>query len=245
MTRGRVTEANVLIRARMAELQRFEQSDQIRRQLALSDAAIDLRVAGRAGTVTRALLNETGQRLQRMIAEAPENQHPSLLQRAARPMLVASAALGDTAMARTWRSATGTDSLLALEAAAVAAAGDRQRAARLFERAARDTASDADNLFALGVTAEAIGRPVDALGYYNQLDSLYVEPGSSASTDWLLFVRALARRGGVAAQLGDSALARKSYDEFLTLWSDPDAPLRPERDAVARRRAELDQPRTH
>ena len=85
----------------------------------------------------------------------------------------------------------------------MAAAGDRQRAARLFERAARDTASDADNLFALGVTAEAIGRPVDALGYYNQLDSLYVEPGSSASTDWLLFVRALARRGGVAAQLGD------------------------------------------
>ena len=138
-----------------------------------------------------------------MIAEAPEDQRASLRQRAARPMLVASAALGDTATARTWRAVAGTDSLLALEAAAVAAAGDRQRAARLFERAARDTASDADNLFALGVTAEAIGRPVDALDYYNQLDSLYVEPGSSASTDWLLFVRALARRGGVAAQLGD------------------------------------------
>jgi len=243
MTRGRVTEATALIRARMAELQRFEQSDQIRRQLALSDAATDLRVAGRAGTVTRALLNETGVRLQRMIAEAPEDQRASLRQRAARPMLVASAALGDTATARSWRTVVSPDSLLALEAAAVAAAGDRQRAARLFERAARDTASDADNLFALGVTAEAIGRPVDALGYYNQLDSLYVEPGSSASTDWLLFVRALARRGGVAAQLGDTALARKSYDEFLTLWSHPDAELLPERNAVARRRAELDQPR--
>ena len=46
--------------------------------------------------------------------------------------------------------------------------------------------------------------------YYNRLDSLHVEPGSSASTDWLLFVRALARRGGVAAQLGDSVLARQS-----------------------------------
>lgn len=243
MTRGRVGEAKVLMRARMAELQRFEQSDQIRRQLALSDAATDLRVAARAGTVTPGLLTETGTKLQKLIAEAPEDQRPMLRQRAARPMLVASAALGDTASSRAWRTLSGTDSLLALDAAAAAAAGDRPRAARLFERVARDTASDADNLFALGVTAEAIGRPVDALNYYAQLDSLHVEPGSSASTDWLLFVRALARRGAVAAQLGDSALARRSYDEFLTLWSDPDPSLRPERDAVARRRAELDQPR--
>jgi tetratricopeptide (TPR) repeat protein len=139
----------------------------------------------------------------------------------------------------------GTDSLLSLDAAAAAAAGDRTRATRIFERAARDTSSDADHLFALGVTAEALGRPADALGYYGRLDSLHVEPGASASTDWLLFVRAIARRGGVAAQLGDSALARRSYDEFLTLWSDPDPALRPERDAVARRRAELDRPAAH
>ena len=245
MTRGRVAEATILVRARMAELQRFEQSDRIRRQLALSDASTDLRIAARAGTVTPAQLTETGARVERLIAEAPEDQRVSLRQRASRPMLVASAALGDTATVRSWRATLGTDSLLSLDAAAAAAAGDRTRAARLFERAARDTSSDADHLFALGVTAEALGRPADALGYYDRLDSLHVEPGSSASTDWLLFVRAIARRGGVAAQIGDSALARRSYDQFLTLWSDPDPALRPERDAVARRRAELDRPAAH
>ena len=242
MTRGRVAEATALMRARMTELQRFEQSDRIRRQLALSDVSMELRIAARAGTVTAAQLSETGARLQRAIADAPEDERAALRQRAARPMLVASAALGDTATARSWREASGTDSLLSLDAAAVAAAGDRPRAARLFERASRDTSSDADHLFALGVTAEALGRPVDALGFYVRLDSLHVEPGSSATPDWLIFARALARRGGVAAQLGDTALARKSYDEFLTLWSNPDPALRPERDAVARRRAELDPP---
>ena len=241
MTRGRVRDATVLVRARMAELQRFEQSDQIRRQLALSDLSTDLRIAGRAGTVTAAQMTETGARIERAIADAPEDQRAALRQRAARPMLVASAALGDTATARSWRGVLGSDSLLSLDAAAAAAAGDRPRATRLFERASRDTSSDADHLFALGVTAEALGRPADAMGYYARLDSLHVEPGSSASTDWLLFLRALARRGGVAAQLGDSMLARRYYDEFLTLWSKPDPSLRPERDAVARRRAELDQ----
>ncbi len=244
MTRGRVADATVLVRARMAELQRFEQSDRIRRQLALSDMSTDLRIAARAGTVTPTQVSETSGRVLRAIDEAPEDERVSLRQRVARPMLVAAAALGDTATSREWRAAWGTDSLLALDAAAAVVAGDRTRAGRLFERAARDTTSDADNLFALGVTAQALGRPADALRFYARLDSLHTEAGSTASTDWLLFIRARARRGAVAAQLGDTALARRSYDEFLTLWSAPDVALQPERDAVARRRAELDQPLT-
>lgn len=245
LTRGRVGDATVLSRERLAELQRFEQSDQVRRQIAMAGASLELRMAARAGTVTPVQLAQTGAVLQKAIADAPEAMRPALQQRAARPMLVAAAALGDTAASRAWRAVYGSDSLLSLDAAAAAAAGDRARAARLFERAARDTTSDADHLFALGVTAEALGRPADAQGFYERLDSLSTEPGASASTDWLLFVRSLARRGTVAAQRGDTASARKHYDEFLVLWSDPDPALRKERDAVARRRAELNTSPAH
>ncbi len=205
LTRGRVQEATALTEARDTELARFAQSDQVRRAMGINEAALQLRMNARAGIVTPTLMSQTGARLQGLIADAPEALRPALRQRAARPMLVAAASIGDTATARNWRAIAGTDSMLSLDAAAAAVAGDRPRAARLLERAARDTSSDADHLFALGVTTEVLGRPAEALAYYNRLDSLRTEPGASASTDWLLVVRSLARRGAITAELGDTA----------------------------------------
>jgi tetratricopeptide (TPR) repeat protein len=152
-------------------------------------------------------------------------------------MLLGAAARGDSAAARKWRAAWGTDSLLSLDAAAMAAAGDRTRALGMYGRAERDTTSDAVHLFALGVTAQALGRPADATRHYARLDSIDVE-----SSNWALVSRAYARRAEVAAQLGDTARARRDYDTFIELWKDADLPLQVEVQAARRARDELTRP---
>lgn len=128
--RGRADEAAQLMSARLTELLRFEQSDEVRRQLQLSQQLTDFRVAARSGSVTPAQLADATARTTRFIAGVPAAEQASLRQRMARPILVAAAALGDTAVARGWGETHGTDSLLALEAAAAATAGDRAKATR-------------------------------------------------------------------------------------------------------------------
>jgi hypothetical protein len=155
----------------------------------------------------------------------------------ARTMLLGAAALGDTSAARRWRAAWASDSLLGLDAAAIAAAGDRTRALAMYTRAERDTLSDAVHVFALGAAAQALGRPADAARHYARLDSIDVE-----SSNWTLVSRSFARRAEVAAQLGDTAAARRDYDAFLELWKDADAPLQPEVQAARRARDELSRP---
>jgi tetratricopeptide (TPR) repeat protein len=119
----------------------------------------------------------------------------------------------------------------------MAAAGDRTAAQGIYGRAERDTTSDAVHLFALGVAAQALGRTEDAARHYARLDSIDVE-----SSNWALVSRSFARRGEVAAQLGDTAAARRHYDAFIGLWKDADAPLQAEVQAIRRAREELDQP---
>jgi tetratricopeptide (TPR) repeat protein len=240
LTRGRVSDATALARARLNELQRFEQSEQVRRRLAMGAASLELRMAARAGTVTAAQVTQADAMFRKAITDAPDAMRPELRRSAAPTMLVAAAALGDTATSREWRTIYGTDSLLSLDATAAVVAGDRARAAKLLERAERDTTPDADHFYALGITAEALGRPAAALRYFQRLDSLNLDPGSTANPDWLLLARAIARRGTLAAQLGDTASAKAEYDRFLRLWSDPDPALRKQRDMVARQRWDLE-----
>jgi tetratricopeptide (TPR) repeat protein len=152
-------------------------------------------------------------------------------------MLLGAAALGDSAAARKWRRVWGSDSLLSLDAAAMAAAGDRTAAQGIYSRAERDTTSDAVHLFALGVAAQALGRPEDAARHYARLDSIEVE-----SSNWALVSRSYARRAEVAAQLGDTVAARRDYDTFLSLWKDADTPLQAEVRAARRARDELSRP---
>lgn len=241
LTRGRIAEATALSHARSTELRRFEATSGLRNQFELADLSLDVRMAARAGLITADMIKQAGQRIDRFISEAPEDQRTALRARAAHTMLISAAALGDTATTSRWRQVVGHDSLLSLDAAAAATAGDLDRARRLYLRALADTSSDATHLFALGVTAEALGRDAEALQLFTRLDSSRVEPGSAA-TDWILFVRAMPRKAHLAAELGDTASARRLYDEFLVLWSNPDPALRPERDAVARARTALDRP---
>ena len=223
--------------ARMSSSDRFEPSATLQRRLAHTDTIARVMFAARAGTLTAAEYGQVSAVGERYIATAPESEQADLRRQMARAMLLGAAALGDSAAARKWRAAWGNDSLLSLDAAAVAASGDRVRALAIYTRADRDSLSDAVHLFALGVAAQALGRPADAAAHYARLDSIEVE-----SSNWLLVSRSYARRAEVAAQLGATAAARRDYDTFLALWKDADAPLQPEVQAARRARDELARP---
>jgi serine/threonine-protein kinase len=235
--RGRVAEATATWRRTRGELRRFEGSAALKRRLALTDTLAAVSFGARVGTLTPAVFEELEAIGERYVAAAPEAEQSSLRRQLARTMLLGAAALGDSAAARKWRGAWGTDSVLSLDAAAMAAAGDRTRALGIYGRAARDTTSDAVHVFALGVAAQALGRPEDAARHYARLDSIDVE-----SSNWALVSRSYARRAEVAAQLGDTAAARRDYDMFLSLWKDADAPLQAEVQAARRARDELGRP---
>jgi hypothetical protein len=235
--RGRVGDASGYWLRSRSEIRRFGSANDYALRLAMADSLAPVSLAARAGTLTPAMLERAEAVVARRIAAVPEGDRPALRRFAARTLLLGAAALGDTARARAWRAAWGTDSLPGLDAAAHAAAGDIGGARERYARAARDTTSEPVQLFALGVTALALGRPADALAHLGRLDSAEV-----VSVNWLLGARAYALRGDAAAALGDTVAARAHYDTFLDLWQDADAPLQPEREAVRRRRAELDRP---
>jgi serine/threonine-protein kinase len=235
--RGRVEDAKATWRRSRAELRRFESSDALRRRLALSDTLATVAFGARVGTLSPSVYRQVEALGERYVAAAPPAEQPELRRQMARTMLLGAAALGDSAAARKWRAAWGSDSLLSLDAAAMAAAGDRTRAQGLYGRAERDTTSDAVHLFALGAAAQVLGRPAEAARHYARMDSIEVE-----SSNWALVSRSYARRAEVAAQLGDTAAARRDYDTFIALWKDADLPLQGEVEAARRARDELARP---
>jgi serine/threonine-protein kinase len=235
--RGRVDDATATWRRSRAELRRFESSGTLKRKLALTDTLASVAFGARVGTLTPGAYRQVEALGERYLAAAPAAEQAALRRQMARTMLLGAAALGDSAAARKWRAAWGSDSLLSLDAAAMAAAGDRTGALGIYGRAGRDTTSDAVHVFALGVAAQAMGRPADAARHYARLDSIDVE-----SSNWALVSRAYARRAEVATQLGDTAAARRDYDTFLELWKDADAPLQAEVQAARRARDELGRP---
>ncbi|HEX5633140.1 MAG TPA: hypothetical protein VFX50_07930, partial [Gemmatimonadales bacterium] len=236
-SRGRVEDARGYWQRSRTEIRRFGSAVGFSRRLALSDSLVPLALAARAGTVQPGMLEHAEALAERHVAAAPEAERVGLRRMAARSLLLGAAALGDTARARRWRAAWGTDSLLALDAAAYAVAGDLATAGTLYARAARDTTGDVMQLFALGAVAQALDRPAQAAAHYARLDSSEV-----VSVNWLLASRAFARRGEVAVALGDTVAARRHFDTFLELWKDADPPLQREREAVRRARDELDRP---
>jgi tRNA A-37 threonylcarbamoyl transferase component Bud32 len=235
--RGRMSEAVATWRRTRAELRRFEGSPALLRRQALVDTLSAVSFGARVGTLTPATFRQAEALGERYVAAAPAAEQTQLRHQMARTMLLGAAALGDSAAARKWRGLWGGDSLLSLDAAAMAAAGDRARAHGIYGRAERDTTSDAVHLFALGVAAQALGRPEDAARHYARLDSIEVE-----SSNWALVSRSYARRAEVAAQLGDTAAARRDYDTFLTLWKDADEPLQAEVQAARRALDDLTRP---
>jgi serine/threonine-protein kinase len=235
--RGRMDDARATWRRSREELRRFESSGALQRRMALTDTLATVSFGARVGTLTPGVYRQVEGLGERYVAAAPAGEQPELRRQMARTMLLGAAALGDSAATRKWRAAWGTDSLLSLDAAAMAAAGDRTRALGIYGRAERDTTSDAVHLFALGAAAQALGRPVDAARHYARLDSIEVE-----SVNWALVSRSYARRAEVATQLGDTAAARRDYDAFIGLWKDADLPLQAEVQAARRARDELSRP---
>jgi tetratricopeptide (TPR) repeat protein len=241
LTRGRVAEASVLHHARVAELQRFESSPDLANQFGLAGLTLDFRLASRSGTVTAAEAAAIEAKVKRFLAELPAPARAPLEHRAAYSMIIGGAELGDTAMVARWRRVLGNDSLLSYDARAAARAGDLHTARRLYARAVADTATDVGHLVSLAMTADALGRPAEALQHLTRLDSARVEAGSMA-TDWLLLARAKPYRAALAASLGDTASARRLYDEFLALWEGADSGLLRERASVEAARKALDSP---
>ena len=225
MTRGRVAEATALIRARMAELQRFEQSDQIRRQLALSDAAIDLRVAGRAGTVTRALLNETGVRL-----AANDRRGAGGSARLTAPACRPPDARG---LGGPGRHRHGAHLARGQWVPTACSPSRRRRWPPPGIASARRACSSGPRGIPLPMRTTSLPwasprRPSGGPSMRSATTTSSIRCTSSraarpARTGCCLCARSRGAAGS-PRNLGTTALARKSYDEFLTLWSDPDAP---------------------
>jgi tetratricopeptide (TPR) repeat protein len=101
--------------------------------------------------------------------------------------------------------------------------------------------SEATRSYLQGVVAGKIGDHRLAIARYSRIDSL---PLATDALDLGWGVRSLSelRRAESYEALGDTALARRHYQTFLTLWASPDALARQQGQQAAGRAARLGKP---
>jgi tetratricopeptide (TPR) repeat protein len=227
--------------AYFAALGAFDPTPRMRREVPILWGAVQLRLRAGYGLIERAALADSLDALERRIEDAPEDERARLREVAGWSGAVASALVGDTAGLRHWRAVGGRRGRQGLEALATLLAGDRAAAERMYAAAARDTSRTPSHLFALGRTAEGLGRPEEALRWYTAVDTASrVMGGGSIDPDWPLVARAYAHAGGAAEALGRTEDARRFYRTALDLWRNAEPALREQREVVARALGELD-----
>ena len=151
-------------------------------------------------------------------------------------LIFAAAAIGDTStVTRLIASGRRTSA----QAFAAAMAGDRAAAERLYRETVADTLRTPMRVYALGRTAEFLGRADEALRHFETMDSLKYDT-ASPDPDWLLLVRSFAFRGAAYDAQGDAARARDYYRRFVALWNNADPSLQPEVQRARRALAELE-----
>jgi serine/threonine protein kinase/tetratricopeptide (TPR) repeat protein len=95
-------------------------------------------------------------------------------------------------------------------------------------------------LMARAEVMAALGRTRLATEIYESIDPARFGMASNPEPGWPLYVRSYLMRGRLYDQLGDKARAIASYERFLVLWKDAEAPLQPQlreaRSAIGRLR---------
>ncbi len=149
-------------------------------------------------------------------------------------------------VARRW-SGPASNGYPELEALAALQRGDSATAVRIAQ-----TFPSADSLrrAALGMSGmrsiaraavfAELGELRHAAQMYETIDPKRFGQGSLPEAAWPMFVRSYLARGHVFEQLGERERAIASYERFLTLWKDAEAPLQPQlreaREALSRLR---------
>jgi serine/threonine-protein kinase len=242
LLRGRVAEAG-----RVAD-QRYEAAKQFGadpERLARIEGAVlssRLRAAASIDAVSPGLLTETLDSVATLIQIFPDSEQVRIRKGLRWPVLLGAATLGDTAQVRVWRELAEEDRDTGIDAWAAMVAGDRNLAERLYLAAQADSSVAPVHISALARTAEALGKPDEAMEYYTQMDTLRytAQVQSGPDADWLLLVRSYAQRAAVYESLGQRRLAMEYYRKFLTFWDEPDPVLQAERDLARRALAELE-----
>lgn len=192
-------------------------------------SVLPLIVAANTDRLTAAQLARASADLERGLAALPDSMRVGARRGVGRLMAFAAATLGDTAVVRHWIPPNEPAGRRGAVAWAAAVAGDPVTANTVLDAAARDTTRASPMYtFALARAAELLGRPRDALRYYEKLDSLTYAALGAPDTDWLLLVRSYAGRAAQYQAVGDTTRAREYYQRFVNLWRDADPALRPE-----------------
>jgi tetratricopeptide (TPR) repeat protein len=209
----------------------------------LSDTLETIRSRAWSGRMSASELAATRQRTTTFVNSQPDSLRERLRTNLVAPLGFAAANLGDTATLARLRA----DGIPArrtfypgLSALAAALAGDRTDAERWLTRAAADTAFPwPGTRFTAGQAALLIGRPADALRFYQAVDDASLAVTGNIDHDWIIFARSIKGRGDASLALGDTAAARRHYERFVRLWKNADAQFHPERDAAAAALASL------
>ncbi|HEU4570154.1 MAG TPA: serine/threonine-protein kinase, partial [Gemmatimonadales bacterium] len=223
---GRQAEAGRLMGLLQADV--GQRSPELRRFFDASPDYFGLLLRSTSGTMSRDDVREASAAYRRGMGRLSGAGARTVRSIVRTPIRVAAASAGDTATLATWPQ-EGGDTNWALEAWARAEAGDTARARAAMARVGRtDTVTSLLRLWALARTAEALGRPDDALRWYARIDSLPTQLFNGLDPTITLRARALPAAAAIYEARGDTAAARARYQRFLTLWRGADPALQPE-----------------
>ncbi|HYW30132.1 MAG TPA: tetratricopeptide repeat protein, partial [Gemmatimonas sp.] len=150
-------------------------------------------------------------------------------------------ATGDSqfsAAARRWASpsSSGLPELQALEALARNDTTTAMRLAREFptlDSLRRGVLGmNGVRLVARAEVMARLGNPRRAVEIYEVIDPARFNPNSTIDAGWAVYVRSYVQRARLYEQLGERDRAIASYERFLELWKDAEAPLQPQLSAA-------------
>ncbi len=239
---GRVTQAERLIEPFFSAIGAFAADPEVKVMMDFAKRQAPSRMAASVDRADRAAVARLSAELERMIASRKSTSGDPQWKSLAGAVMFMAASAGDTALVARWRARPEGEGRAAYAAFAATVAGDRASAEPLYEEAVRDTSQSTARHYALGRTAEGLGRREAALAHYTVIDTLTNSSINSPDADWLLVARSHALRGALAESLGDTALAGRSYRTFIELWRDADPALRPEVQRARRALAEMQRP---
>jgi tetratricopeptide (TPR) repeat protein len=242
LLRGQVAEAGLVADQRYRATKQFGADPERLARIDVAALSSRLRAAASIDAVSQELLTETLDSVATLLQVFPDTEQVRIRKNLRWPVLLGAATLGDTAQVRIWRELAEEERDTGIDAWAAMVAGGRDLAERRFLAAKSDTSVVPVHVAVMARTAEALGRPEEAIEYYTQMDTLrytaQVHAGPDA--DWLLLVRSYAQRAAVYESLGQLEQAMEYYREFLRFWDEPDPELQAERDLARRALAELE-----